>query len=68
MKKKEEKNITIDDLAMMVQRGFQSAEDQFQELGKEMRSEIGNVRGKIDDLREEMRLGFKRVDGSLIES
>ncbi|MDO8566500.1 MAG: hypothetical protein Q7S04_04970 [Candidatus Moranbacteria bacterium] len=58
-KKQAKKSATIDELAMMVQNGFQ-------ELRQEVHNEVGSVRGKIDDLREETRLGFKRVDGSLM--
>ncbi len=69
-KKKEKKNVTIDELAVMVNNGFESLKKEFR---SELRSEIGSVRdelrgelhSEIGGLREEMHQGFKMVTGAV---
>ena len=66
--KKEKKEITNSELAILINNGFQNMEDRFQG----MESRIGGIEGKIEGLdgkieglESEMREGFRAVQATL---
>lgn len=72
---KKEKGVTLDDLAIMVNKGFQAVTDQVSGLEgrvngiennmKEMNDRIGNVEDGLEVMKEELHYGLKKVDGSI---
>lgn len=62
---KKEKNITLDELAIMVNNGFQSMHDEMDKLFQEVNDRIGDVESGVEILKEEVHYGLKKVDGSI---
>ena len=69
---KKEKNVTLNDLAIMVNKGFQSVQDEmdkrFDEVDKrfdEVDKRFEKVDEGFDNLEHGMREGFSKVNGSI---
>lgn len=62
MKKEIKKKITIEDLAVIVNKGFSGVDEKFKEVHKKMDKGFSDVRKEIEDLAIMTGRGFEGVD------
>lgn len=65
MAKDSQSEITIDDLALMVQQGFLESRADLNTVRDELKGDIATLRQEIDERFEEVDSRFNRIEGML---